>query len=177
MFFQSGINGKKFCLLMTVFLLLALQAQNCLAQKISEPFRKDIVKLLKITGSESLGLKMGMAISNQFIDNLSRQNPNLSPTAIAAIKSEISRVFVENMPKLTSEMVQVYAEHFTQKDIEGLINFYETPLGKKAVHEMPQIMQESFALGRSWGQQILPELRTRLKARLEKEGLGGKSSQ
>lgn len=177
MSFQTRINGKKFCLLVTVFFMLALQAQTCLAQKISEPFRKDIVKLLKITGSESLGLKMGMAISNQFIDNLSRQNPNIPPTAIAAIKSEISRVFVENMPKLSSELVQVYADHFTQEDIEGLISFYETPLGKKAVHEMPQIMQESFALGRNWGQQLLPELRTRLKARLEKEGFDEKSAQ
>ena len=174
---ERGVKGKGICLLLVLAVCLALPATNSRAAEVSATFRGDVVKLLKVTGAQSLGLQMGQAVSNQLIDAMSRQNPNIPPKAVAAIKEEVNRLYVENMPALMTQLVQVYEKHFTQQEVEGLIAFYETPLGKKAVREMPKIMNESFRLGQEWGRSLVPELRARLNARLKKEGFGREMSQ
>ncbi|MCI5072522.1 DUF2059 domain-containing protein [bacterium] len=56
--------------------------------------------------------------------------------------------------KFTEMLVPVYAKHFTDKDIDGLIKFYKTPLGKKLLEKQPLIMQDSLIVGQQWGQEI-----------------------
>ena len=56
--------------------------------------------------------------------------------------------------ELVDLVVPIYAKHFTQADIRGLIAFHQTPLGKKLIDKQPLIMQESMAAGRLWGMRL-----------------------
>jgi uncharacterized protein len=38
--------------------------------------------------------------------------------------------------------IHIYSKYFTEKELEGLIAFYSTPLGKKSIATMPQLMRE-----------------------------------
>jgi hypothetical protein len=55
--------------------------------------------------------------------------------------------------ELTGRMVPIYQRHFSAADIEGLLKFYRSPLGRKVVTEMPAAMAEGMQLGQAWGRE------------------------
>jgi uncharacterized protein len=50
--------------------------------------------------------------------------------------------------------VPVYDKYLSDSDVRGMIEFYSTPLGKKMVQILPQVMSESGENGRKWGEKI-----------------------
>jgi len=63
-----------------------------------------------------------------------------------------------NANELIDLLIPIYSRHYTQQELNGLIAFYQTPLGQKVVSELPQISQESMAVGQQWGQQKAQEI-------------------
>lgn len=157
------------CLFMSSLLILA-QVQTGCAAEISKEFRGDIMKLLKMTGAETIGLQMGVAVSNQAIDTMARENTDIPQMAVDVIKDEINKAYAEEMPSLMAEIVPVYAKHFTPDEVKGLIAFYSTPLGQKSIKEMPTLLNECMQVGKAWGEGLTPKVLPRLEARLKREG-------
>lgn len=55
--------------------------------------------------------------------------------------------------ELTERMVPIYQRHFSASDIQGLLKFYRSPLGRKVITEMPATMAEGMQVGQEWGRQ------------------------
>ena len=53
---------------------------------------------------------------------------------------------------LLKQIVLLYAETFTVEELQDLIAFYQTPLGKKTLTTMPQLMAKCAELGVAEGQ-------------------------
>ena len=116
--------------------------------------RQLILELLELTGST----RMGPAIMDAFFTQIEQQvlqeaeAEGNSPEDIAEAK-ELFASFrqhaarIDFMGVLTDELVRLYARYFTEAEIEGLIEFYRTPLGAKTIQVLPQLMNESMALG------------------------------
>lgn len=51
------------------------------------------------------------------------------------------------MAELESEMLALYARHFTADELKQMAAYYRTPVGKKTMQLMPQVMTESVAIG------------------------------
>lgn len=73
--------------------------------------------------------------------------------------AEAERVFNAAMPRINAVLreelswarlkpgfVAIYAETFTQQEVDGLIAFYEGPVGKALVAKTPQLTQRSFQM-------------------------------
>lgn len=174
MFTQRRTVRTRFGCIMAACVFVLLQVQYLCAAEIPKESQSDIVKLLKLTGAEALGLQMGVAVTNQMIDALMAQDPEVPPKAVESIKDEINIVFAEEMPNLIMEIVPIYARHFTPDEIKGLIAFYSTPLGKKSIEAMPAIMDECLQAGQEWGTGLSTKLIPRLESRLKKEGFDDK---
>ena len=71
---------------------------------------------------------------------------------------------------LESQMVQMYAETFTEPEVRELLAFYRTPLGKKTVAKMPELMQKGAALGQKAVQDHLPELQEAIAKKMQESG-------
>lgn len=50
---------------------------------------------------------------------------------------------------LKDDYVKLYMENFTEPELRELITFYKTPTGKKAVKQMPVLLQKGAELGAS----------------------------
>jgi hypothetical protein len=48
-------------------------------------------------------------------------------------------------------LIPIYEKHFTPAEIEELLRFYESPVGKKMIALRPQITQEAIEAVQSWG--------------------------
>lgn len=60
--------------------------------------------------------------------------------------------------KLKDEYIQLYADTFTEEELQGIIDFSKSPLGQKMAEKSPILMQRSMEIGRQHAQQVMPQV-------------------
>ncbi|MEM8901210.1 MAG: DUF2059 domain-containing protein [Bacteroidota bacterium] len=68
-----------------------------------------------------------------------------------------------SMDDLVDRFLPIYKNHLSLEELQGIIEFYKTPVGKKLIEKTPLIMQESMELGKAWGQEISETALRKLK--------------
>ena len=155
--------------IISLILLLSFSSL-AFAGQISPEKKADIQRLLEITGSLELAKNAADLASQQMIDTIKKENPNVDPRVFTIISEETHKVISENMNAFIDRMVPIYDKYYTAEDIRGVVEFYGTPLGKKMLSVMPVAMQESIVAGQKWGGGLVPVLVERIAARLKVEG-------
>ena len=151
---------------------LVAPAAPARAQAIEESFRTDVEELLRMTGAAQLGAQFVNVMYGQILEDLKRSQPNAPVRMLELIRQVLEEEFTKAFagPDFTSRTVAIYAKHFTQADVRGLLIFYRSDVGQKVIKVMPTVLQESMALGQQWGQEIMPGVMSTLEQRLRSEG-------
>jgi hypothetical protein len=68
-----------------------------------------------------------------------------------------------SLDDLVDMLVPVYSKHLTLDDLQKIIDFYQTPAGKKYAEKTPLIMQESMQIGQQWGMKIGQKFQEKLQ--------------
>ncbi|HXX19761.1 MAG TPA: DUF2059 domain-containing protein [Candidatus Acidoferrum sp.] len=135
-----------------VLVLCLFAATTCVAQQsdADQPATKaDIDRYYDAMHVRDLMKSTMDAVSKQMRQMMHDQiqkTPNLPPDAEEQIDKMYDKM-LKQMPidELLDAMEPVYAKHFTKGDIDAMIAFYSTPVGKKMLAEMPAITQEAMA--------------------------------
>jgi len=109
--------------------------------------RDDIIKLLDMTGTKSQ--------FTQMIDLMLADMQSTTPAPDefwtkfkAGLKAES---FIEML-------IPIYDKYLSHDDIKKMIQFYESPVGKKLVSITPQLTQDSYSVGEKWGQKLAADI-------------------
>jgi hypothetical protein len=104
----------------------------------------DILKLLRLTGTEKL--------AGQIMDAMIPQFQELVPE----VPSTFWEKFREKLDidSLIYVCIPVYSKYYTHDEVKQLIAFYESPLGRRVVELTPFIMQETMSIGQTWGEKL-----------------------
>jgi hypothetical protein len=143
------------------------------AEDLTPAKKADIQKLLKATNAARMAEQVGSLMVQTLRQSL-RSCTNCTPRTFEIIERETLALFKERMDSsdgLMQRMIPLYNKHFSHIEIQQLLTFYQSPLGKRLLAETPQLAQESFSIGQQWGQALSPQLETRIKAALGKEKL------
>lgn len=132
----------------------------------AQPSSKDSVKeLLKITKSEQFLGQMSPQINNMMhssIEKLTRGKKLTTKQELALVNysQELGKIMQEELTwaKLEPEMIKIYAEEFTQEEVDGMIQFYKTPVGQSTIDKMPIVMQKSMQVGYKQMDAITPKI-------------------
>ena len=157
----------------TVLALTLTSGTLFAAPQIDAAKEADIRRLIELTrASKAAQTIMATTIEQMkpFLEKSLPEDPH---------KAEIISTFLErfqkrfNLEDLFNRIVPIYDRHLTHDDIKGLIQFYQTPLGQRVVQALPQIVQESQAVGAQMGQEIgqqtMMEVVQEIQAREKKE--------
>jgi hypothetical protein len=98
-------------------------------------------------------------------ESLSRMEVTIRPLLTKSLpegeyREKLVQLFFEklranfNPDALMQEAVAAYDKHLTHEDVKGLIAFYRTPLGQKAVEVLPQLTSEMAETGRKIGEEL-----------------------
>ena len=68
-------------------------------------------------------------------------------------------------------MAELYATHFTRNDLQELVVFYQTDLGKKAMWTGLQMQDDLFRLSYQWGRTAIERAARRAHSRLKEEDI------
>ena len=72
---------------------------------------------------------------------------------------------------LLKTFFSLYDKYFSLEEIQELLNFYKTEIGKKTIEVLPLLTQESLQAGQVWGAALAPKIAQRIRTRLVKEGI------
>ena len=98
----------------------------------------------------------------------------------AAGKTELIQLYKDwfekdlDQEKMMNNIVILYAETFTSQELDGLREFYMTPLGKKTLKALPEVMQKGAQLGMEEAKTKEQALMTRLNTFIESKKAAAK---
>jgi uncharacterized protein len=124
--------------------------------------RKAAEDLLAATNSEkNLTLSIDRMLAVQM-----EQNPGMK-----AVEPEMRAYITKYMSwsAMKEDMVQLYAREFTEKELKELAKFYQTPIGRKTIEKMPQLMGASMEIGQRRMQEHLPELQQAIAEKMKSQ--------
>ena len=160
-----------------LFLLLAAGPAKAEVKPIDPSKIQDIKKLLDLIRLEEVVMLAAENTLERFFPILKKataqNNQAVSETVFAILKSStLSMVKRQISAKdgLIDRVVPLYDKHYTQGEIRTLIQFYETPLGKKVTALRPQIAKEGMVVTEEWINFLEPLLVQALARSLEKVG-------
>ncbi|MEL6672065.1 MAG: DUF2059 domain-containing protein [Bacteroidota bacterium] len=67
------------------------------------------------------------------------------------LAEELMGASVDDLVEL---LVPVYQNHLTEADLQSIIEFYQSPVGKKLSVKTPLLAQESMQAGQAWGYKL-----------------------
>lgn len=114
----------------------------------------DIRHLLEVTGAAE--------IATQSMDEMEKSMKPLIANALpqGEYRDQLVNLFFEKFranrdpQQLVELIVPIYERYYSDDEIKGLIQLYQTPLGQKMLSVLPKVAAESQAAGAQWGQQI-----------------------
>jgi hypothetical protein len=108
----------------------------------------DILKLLRISGSD----KLADQIMNAMIPQFQQLVPEIPNVFWIKFNKKL------NVDDLLYACIPAYNRYYTHDEIKRLIVFYESSLGKKVVEVTPLLSQETMAIGQKWGEKLAQDI-------------------
>jgi hypothetical protein len=130
-------------LLITTLIIICSHLSNAHAE-ISPEKRKEVEKMLRLTGMEKLVTQM----EHQMISAFQKQIPDVSEDFWSRFEKKL------DVRELIEKIIPVYDKYYTLEDLKAVNAFYESPAGQKILSTLPQVMQEAVKIGQEWGEQI-----------------------
>jgi len=143
------------------------------APAIDAAIRADIERLMNITGQTQIAVQMATTMSDAILNSIQQTQKAVPPRVIEVVKDVLQTEFAKAFAgsDIKDKQIALYAKYYTHADVKGLIAFYESDLGKKAIANMPTLMREGASIGEDWAKDAMPGIMQILQARLKAEGL------
>ena len=158
---------------LSIFLLAVTPLFAC-ADELTSAKKADIRKLMDITGSGNIPAQIAGAITQNMANSLKQARPEIPERFYTNLDKDLTALFKEkvNLPGgFMEKTVASYHRHFTHAELKEVLAFYQSPIGKKTINDMSQIMSEGMLEARKLAQSLGPDIDQRIKAAFKKEGI------
>jgi hypothetical protein len=109
------------------------------------------------------------ALTRQIYETYVTQNPDLSKDLIATL-DELAKEFDKRKEEVVVIVSQGFAEKFTEAELNDVINFYNSPTGKKLLGANPEILRDAYTKTQEWSGKVSQQMIERLKQEMKKKG-------
>jgi hypothetical protein len=107
-------------------------------------------------------------LKNSFAENFKKQNPYVTPEMLADFNDFFDSVFSQlKVDDFVNGVIPVYQKHLTAQEVDGMIQFYSSPLGQSVLEKMPALMNESMQVGAGIARERMAKAERSLNERAE----------
>lgn len=124
---------KKLILATVLVFTVSTYAQN------DADFKTQTLEFIKLTGA-----------TKAFDDAIDQIGAMVSQDNKEAYKKEAAATLDE----LYSDMADLYMVEFTKEEIQELVKFYKSDIGKKLASKQSALAQKGMMMGQSWGMKV-----------------------
>lgn len=136
-------------------LLITSFVFNTQAQE-ADPYKGTLKEMLVASGSMGT---FQVAIKQVF-NMYKQQKPGVPDEVWGELEGSFSKTSIDDLAEM---LTPVYKKNLTQSDLQAIIDFYQTPAGKKFAEKTPSITQESMQVGQQWGMKLGKEVMGKLQ--------------
>jgi len=127
----------------------------------SQSSKASVEKLMELTEVSKMMDAMQGQVSNMF-SGMSKQMgiTEKEKPAFDLYMKKVATLIEENMnwEAIKAPMIEIYMKHFTEEEVNGLIKFYQSDLGKSMTKKMPFIMQDSMMISQELMKEFMPKI-------------------
>jgi len=152
--------------LVALALVAAAAAQ---AQQPSPAALASARELMEIKGVRSLVEPVVVGVIEQTKGSILQTNPGLTKD-LDEVSRQLRNEYQPRVTEMTNEIVQLYAQRFSEQELKDAIAFYKSPAGKKVLTEEPRILDATYARLQQWAIQFQNEVMIRVRAEMKKRG-------
>jgi hypothetical protein len=158
LFFSLGVFAKEDSFHDSVEKLLLLMKQDQILNQTFEqikPMAFQQFQQMNLTEEQSL-------LMNKYMDKI-----------FNVMKDELS------WDNIKEEFIQIYMTVYTKEEVQELITFYQSPIGRKTIEKIPQLMQQSMVISQKHMMNILPkimEISQQMEAEMKDASKEGKNN-
>lgn len=117
-------------------------------------------KLLLLMNQDQLVQQSIDYLKDHQRQQLPQLNDSQTQAVMATYLDKIYEVIESEMSweKIKNDYIDLYLTVYSKEEIEGLIAFYEAPLGRKVIEKMPELMAQSMWISQKHLVRIIPEI-------------------
>ena len=123
----------------TILLLCLMFATIVVKAQDNTDYKQETIEFIKLTGS-------GAAFENAITQ--------LGATVSEANKEAYKKEANATLDDLYNKIAELYMSEFTQDEIQELVAFYHSDLGKKLAKKQLDLSQKGMMLGQTWGMEV-----------------------
>jgi len=145
-------NSSMKTILFVVFVFISV---TTMAQSV-DSYSQVMKKYLIATNT----LKNMQAMVPQMLKPFQEHSPNVPKEFWDSFYEELLNDAVNQM---TEMLTPIYQKYLTQKELEDVLAFYESPAGKKISDVTPDITKEAVQVGQTWGASMVTKIQAKMK--------------
>ncbi|MDR1626705.1 MAG: DUF2059 domain-containing protein [Spirochaetia bacterium] len=109
---------------------------------------EDVRRLFEVMDMKNIGLQTFDAMIGQ----MGSLFPNVPPGFLEAFREKL------DFSPLIDACIPIYAKYYSHDEIMQLIEFYQSPIGRKTIELTPAITEESMAISMEWALRLSQQL-------------------
>jgi len=123
------------------------------------------VKLVELSGTTRIFDTILPDIAEQSKTQFIRANPQMQ-LGIIAVVDRIAVQLVPRRKELDEYLARIWASGFSDEEMQELIDFYSSDVGKKFSNGLPQVLAVQTAAAQEWGKSVSAELNQKVQDEL-----------
>lgn len=119
-------------------------------------------EMLKASQADAVLENMSKQVNAMFAQTVKQMNvPEERQAEAEKYQQRLNKILEEEMSwnKLKGQFIDVYVDVFSEEELKELVDFYNSPVGKKLISKMPRLMQKSMGLAQQQMQTIIPKIK------------------
>jgi hypothetical protein len=153
-----------------IALVLLIAGGNVLAEdsKATRAAAEKLLVLLEMEENLDNTMKQAMGMTA----NMMKKRTDLSPEQQQAVQKALevsTKATLEEFKwaKIKDMFIDIYAEVLTLEELEGLIKFYESPIGQQYIKKQPQLTTASMIRMQKLMEEVMPKIEASVKKAME----------
>jgi hypothetical protein len=128
-------------------------------------------QIVGITTTDTIMQAMNEAVWPPVRDTIVQQNPDVTAEQLAAMEGVMADVSGEIVAEMSVDLVDFYAAEFSLDELNALVDFYTSPVGRKYQAKLPELMAKVTPTILQKTQEMGPRLLEELRKAAEERGL------
>lgn len=149
-----------------ILIALAALAHPAAVCASPEKLAEELITLMKVDETIKQGMEMSRkAMMMQTQQLAGRMSDPAQLEKIRAHQDKVMDLIESEMSwdRIKGQYVELYAAIFTESELQGLIEFYRSPVGQAFIRKQPELMQRSMDLNQRMMMQLQPKLMHMMK--------------
>lgn len=125
----------------TILTVLSVFAFQIGFSQTNDALKKEVIKIIEVSGS----VDQMKLVKKQILNMIPEKN-----------QAAFTLAFDASMPSLYDKMADLYIQTYTREELDYMLAYYESPIGKKIASKSGELAEKSMEVGKKWAEDLQP---------------------